>query len=148
MLIIGWLLTLALVGGLRLWATMWRRVVWAEAKMFGKLQEEDIRHVTVIGGAGYIGSVLVGKLLDQGYSVTVLDGLLYGDDSIRDLYDRPRFDLIHEDVRNIEAGIRAMQYADAVVHLGALVGDPACALDEKLTLEINPSAEFTLRACK
>ena len=80
------------------------------------------------------------KLLDQGYNVTVLDALIYGDGSIRDLYSRPGFDLIHDDLRNIEAGVRALQYADAVVHLGALVGDPACALDEKLTLEINLAA--------
>jgi nucleoside-diphosphate-sugar epimerase len=136
----GWLLTLALVGGLRLGAALWRATVWAEAKIWGKPEKRTIRHVLVIGGAGYIGSVLVRKLLDHGYSVTVLDALLYGDESIRDLYNRPDFELIHDDMRNVEAVVRAMQYADAVVHLGALVGDPACALDEKLALEINLAA--------
>jgi nucleoside-diphosphate-sugar epimerase len=136
----GWLLTLALVGGLRLGAALWRATVWAEAKIWGKPEKRTVRHVLVIGGAGYIGSVLVRKLLDHGYSVTVLDALLYGDESIRDLYGRPDFELIHDDMRNVEAVVRAMQYADAVVHLGALVGDPACALDEKLALEINLAA--------
>jgi nucleoside-diphosphate-sugar epimerase len=136
----GWLLTLALVGGLRLGAALWRATVWAEAKIWGKPEKRTVRHVLVIGGAGYIGSVLVRKLLDHGYSVTVLDALLYGDESIRDLYGRPDFELIHDDMRNVEAIVRAMQHADAVVHLGALVGDPACALDEKLALEINLAA--------
>jgi len=136
----GWLLTLLLVGGLRIAAALWRRMVWAEAKIWGQPEKRTIRHVLVIGGAGYIGSVLVRKLLDRGYSVTVLDALLYGDESVRDLYGRPGFELIHDDMRNVEAVVRAMQYADAVVHLGALVGDPACALNEKLTLEINLAA--------
>jgi len=138
--IAGWLLTLMLVGGLRLAAALWRATVWAEARIWGKLEKRAVRHVLVIGGAGYIGSVLVRKLLDRGYSVTVLDALLYGDESVRELYGHPGFELIHDDMRNVEAVVRAMQYADAVVHLGALVGDPACALDEKLTLEINLAA--------
>lgn len=136
----GWLFTLALVGGLRLWAKLWRTVVWTEAKIWGKPEKRTVRNVLVIGGAGYIGSVLVRKLLNRGYNVTVLDALVYGDESIRDLYDRPGFDLIHDDMRNVEAVVRAMQYADAVVHLGAIVGDPACALDHKLALEINLAA--------
>lgn len=136
----SWLLTLLLVGGLRLWAKLWRATTWAEARIWGRPEKQTIRNMTVIGGAGYIGSVLVRKLLHRGYDVTVLDALLYGDESIRDLYHRPGFDLIHEDLRNIEAGVRALQYADAVVHLGAIVGDPASSLDEKLTLEINLAA--------
>ena len=138
--LLGWLLTLVLVGGLRVGAMLWRATVWAEAKIFGPPEKSMVRNVLVIGGAGYIGSVLVRKLLDRGYTVTALDGLIYGDESIRDLYGQPGFELIHDDLRNIEAVVRALQYADAVVHLGALVGDPACALDKKLTLEINLAA--------
>ena len=139
-LILGWLLTVVLVGGLRVGAILWRRVVWVEARLFGRPKKEKVRNVLVIGGAGYIGSVLVRKLLSRGYAVTVLDALIYGDESIRDLNGQPSFELIHDDLRNIEAGVQALRYADAVVHLGALVGDPACALDEKLTLEINLAA--------
>ena len=139
-LILSWLLALVLVGGLRVWATLWRTTVWAEAKIFGPPEKSTVRNVLVIGGAGYIGSVLVRKLLDRGYDVTILEALLYEDESIRDLYGQPGFELVHDDLRNIEAVVRALQYADAVVHLGALVGDPACALDEKLTLEINLAA--------
>lgn len=139
-LILGWLLTLVLVGGLRIGATLWRRVVWAEARILGRPEKREVRNVLVIGGAGYIGSVLVRKLLDRGYNVTVLDALIYGDESVFDLYGHPRFELVEDDLRDIGAVVRALQYADAVVHLGALVGDPACALDEKLTLEINLAA--------
>ncbi|HOG46377.1 MAG TPA: SDR family oxidoreductase, partial [Anaerolineae bacterium] len=136
----AWLLSLLLVGGLRLWAALWRSTVWAEARIWGRPQRRAVHSVLVIGGAGYIGSILVRKLLARGYHVTVLDALLYGDESVRELYGQEGFELIHGDLRNIEAVTRAMQYADAVVHLGALVGDPACALDEKLTLEINLAA--------
>ncbi|MGB9898519.1 NAD-dependent epimerase/dehydratase family protein, partial [Thermanaerothrix sp.] len=144
-LILAWLLTLILVGGLRIGAALFRRTVWAEAKIWGMPQKRTINkrtinNILVIGGAGYIGSVLVRKLLGRGYYVTVLDVLLYGDESIRDLYGHDRFEFIRGDMRNVENVVRAMQFADAVVHLGALVGDPACALDEKLTLEINLAA--------
>ena len=137
---LGWLLTLILVGGLRVGAMLWRAAVWAEARIFGWPEKREMRNVLVIGGAGYIGSVLVRKLLDQGYDVTVLDALVYGNESIRDLNGRPHFHFIHDDFRNIEAVVQAMQYADAVVHLGALVGDPVCALDDRVTIEINLSA--------
>jgi nucleoside-diphosphate-sugar epimerase len=136
----GWILTLLLVGGLRVWAKLWRVTTWAEARIWGRPEKRTVRNVSVIGGAGYIGSVLVRKLLDRGYYVTVLDALVYGDESVRDLYGHQCFELIHGDMRNVEDVVRALQYADAVVHLGALVGDPACALDEKLALEINLAA--------
>jgi nucleoside-diphosphate-sugar epimerase len=105
-----------------------------------------IRRVCVIGGAGYVGSVLVERLLDEGYAVTVLDALLYGDDGVRQVIDRPGFELVRGDLRNIEAVVAACRSADAVVHLGALVGDPACELDEQLTLQINHDATFTAAA--
>jgi nucleoside-diphosphate-sugar epimerase len=105
-----------------------------------------IRRVCVIGGAGYVGSVLIERLLDEGYAVTVLDALMYGDDGVRHVIDRPGFDLVQGDLRNIEAVVAACRFADAVVHLGALVGDPACELDEQLTLQINRDATFTAAA--
>ena len=101
-------------------------------------------HVLVIGGAGFVGSVLVRKLLDHGYQVTVMDALVYGDEGLRDLYDQPRFDVVQGDVREEAAIAKATAHADAIVHLGGLVGDPACALDEQLTLEINLEATRTV----
>jgi nucleoside-diphosphate-sugar epimerase len=103
----------------------------------------SLRRVTVIGGAGYLGSVLVPRLLDVGYQVLVMDGLMYGDESIRHLVGRPGFSLVRGDLRDIEAVVAACARADAVIHLGAVVGDPACALDERATLEINRDATAT-----
>jgi nucleoside-diphosphate-sugar epimerase len=98
------------------------------------------RHVCVVGGAGFLGSILVELLLDQGHQVTILDAFLYGDDGIRHLLDRPGLSLVPGDLRDITATVQAFRHAEAVVHLGALVGDPACDIDERLTLEINRDA--------
>jgi nucleoside-diphosphate-sugar epimerase len=111
-----------------------------------KSGKRKVRRVCVIGGAGYVGSVLIERLLDEGYAVTVLDALMYGDDGVRHVIDRPGFELVKGDLRNIEAVVAASRLADAVVHLGALVGDPACELDEQLTLQINRDATFTAAA--
>lgn len=111
----------------------------ARAQGNGKANDHalPIRQVLIIGGAGYVGSVLVRKLLDRGYVVRVLDALMYGDEGIKDVLGRPGFDVVEADLRSLDSIMAASRHADAIVHLGGLVGDPACALDEKLTLEIN-----------
>jgi nucleoside-diphosphate-sugar epimerase len=96
--------------------------------------------ICVVGGAGFLGSILAELLLDEGYRVTILDAFLYGDEGIRHLAGRPALSLVPGDLRDITATIQAFRDADAVVHLGALVGDPACEIDERLTLEINRDA--------
>lgn len=98
------------------------------------------RHVAVIGGAGFVGSVLVPRLLDHGYEVTVLDAFLYGTESVAGADENERLHLVRGDMRSVESLVRACRDADAVVHLGGLVGDPSCAVDERLTLEINLDA--------
>jgi nucleoside-diphosphate-sugar epimerase len=107
-------------------------------------QSNPIRNVLVVGGAGFVGSVLLPKLLDRGYHVRVMDSLVYGDEGIRHLNGRPRYELLDGDLRSLESIVRSSRDADAVIHLGALVGDPACALDENLTLEINLKATRNL----
>lgn len=96
--------------------------------------------VCVVGGAGFLGSILVELLLDAGHEVTVLDAFLYGDDGIRHLLGGPGLSLVPGDLRDIASTVHAFRHADAVVHLGALVGDPACDINEQLTLEINRDA--------
>jgi len=97
-----------------------------------------INNILVIGGAGYLGSVLVRKLLRQNYDVRILDLLIYGDSSIRDLYAyEKRFQVIRGDFRSVDTIVKAMDEIDAVVHLGALVGDPACQIDHQMTIDIN-----------
>lgn len=139
-LVISWIISLITVGGLRLWSALWRKAAWSEVKIWGKPKTISINNILIIGGAGYIGSILTRKLLEKGYYVTVLDSLLYGDSSLKELFGNNKFELIKGDMRNVEAVAKAMQYNDAVIHLGALVGDPACAIDENLTLEINLAA--------
>src|SRR5262245_3103354 len=85
--------------------------------------------ILVTGGAGYIGSILVRQLLDRGYRVRVLDRLLYGDSAIRDLSGNPRLEMVVGDFRDRAVVARCVTGVDAVLHLGAIVGDPACAID-------------------
>jgi len=140
-LLVAWFLTLAFTEGARLWSVLWRQIIKREAPALRRLEQDGrVDHVLVVGGAGYIGSVLCRQLLQQGYSVRVLDALLYGSEPVADLLDHHRFELIKGDSRDIGDVFRAMLDMDTVVHLGELVGDPACALDEELTLEINLAA--------
>ena len=124
-----------------------------ELEKNGELQRKkkkayDIKNVLVIGGAGYIGSVLVRKLLKLGYKVKVLDILLYGDESIRELYLDHNFQFIQGDCRNMQDVIQSLEGMDAVIHLGEIVGDPACSLNPDFTIEVNYMATKTLaEAC-
>ncbi len=84
------------------------------------------RHIIVIGGAGYIGSVLVAALLEQGNQVTVVDDLWFGGESLLPFLPVQRFRMVKADVSTSRELDRVMQGADSVVHLAALVGFPAC----------------------
>lgn len=95
------------------------------------------RTVLVIGGAGYIGSALLPKLLDRGHRVKLFDRLLYGLEPIQNILDHPQLEIMQADFRRIDKLVEAMRGVDAVIHLGAIVGDPACALDRDLTIEVN-----------
>jgi nucleoside-diphosphate-sugar epimerase len=110
----------------------------------GRRRHSHRRGILVVGGAGYVGSVLCRRLLDSGYRVKTLDALVYGDEGIRELYAHPRFEVVEGDLRNIASICRAVRFVDDIVHLGGIVGDPACALDERMTLEINLEATATL----
>lgn len=100
--------------------------------------------VLVTGGAGYIGSQVCRQLLSKGYSVVVLDKLLFGDAGIRDLKRHKNFKLIKGDVADITTLIRAVQNVDAIIHLAGIVGDPASALNPVHTLEQNHFATKAL----
>ncbi|MCP9491623.1 MAG: NAD(P)-dependent oxidoreductase [Solirubrobacteraceae bacterium MAG38_C4-C5] len=93
--------------------------------------------VLVTGGAGYIGRLVVRDLRTAGHEVRVLDSLLHGQEDIgRSLAD-DGVDLIRGDVRDPAARERALSGADAVVHLAAIVGDPACGRDPELSQAVN-----------
>ncbi len=94
------------------------------------------RHVLITGGAGYIGSLLVSELLVAGFHVTVIDNLLFGGDSLLAFLRHPRFRFVKADVierraikdalRRESAAGRKWSKPEAVVHLAAIVGFPAC----------------------
>ena len=98
------------------------------------------QRVLVIGGAGYIGSLLVARLLGSGYRVRVLDSLIYGGEPLQDAMHNPNFELMAGDCRNIQDVVKAVRGVEAVVQLAAIVGDPACEQDRTSALEINYAA--------
>lgn len=96
--------------------------------------------VLVVGGAGYIGSLLTERLLQLGYKVRVLDALLYGKEPLRAVQSHPNFQLMAGDCRNIRDVVKAVKGVDAIVDLAAIVGDPACEQDQSAAREINYGA--------
>ncbi len=99
-----------------------------------------IEDILVVGGAGYIGSMLTRQLLYAGYRVRILDLQLFGIDSLANVLSHPRLEVMRGDFRNIEDVVRSLHGVDAVVHLAAIVGDPACALDGETTIAVNYAA--------
>lgn len=88
------------------------------------------RHVLITGGAGYIGSLLTSELLRAGFRVTVADSLLFGGESLLGFLHHPNFHFLKVDVtgpRALKDGLRGeWPKPEAIVHLAAIVGFPAC----------------------
>jgi nucleoside-diphosphate-sugar epimerase len=100
----------------------------------------------VTGGSGYIGAMLVAELREAGHEVRVLDSLLHGQEDIAAEQQAAGVEVIRGDVRDGEARARALAGAEAVVHLAAIVGDPACARDPAVSDEVNVQATRALVA--
>src|SRR3989338_6516607 len=100
-------------------------------------KSRPLEKILVIGGGGYIGSILVRRLLEQNYNVRVLDKFMYGEQSLTDIRNNPNLEVINGDTRHLEILSQCIHDVDAVVHLAELVGDPACAIDTKVTQDIN-----------
>src|SRR6185312_11068365 len=90
------------------------------------------KRVMVTGGAGYVGSRLVPKLLDAGYEVSVLDLYLYGDDIFAAHANTAALRQTKGDLRNPADVDRALQGCDAVIHLACISNDPSFDLDPEL----------------
>lgn len=95
------------------------------------------RRVVVTGGAGYVGSALVPKLLEAGYGVTVLDLYLYGGDVLAAVKGRPGLREIRGDIRNRDDVRSALAGATDVIHLACISNDPSFELDPGLGKSIN-----------
>ena len=93
--------------------------------------------ILVTGGAGYIGSVLVGCLLRGGHTVTVLDSIYYGQTSLFQYCREPRFDFVAGDVRDEGTVAGLVKSHDAIVPLAAVVGTPACDRDAVMARTVN-----------
>ena len=100
--------------------------------------------ILVTGGAGYIGSVLVRQLLAKGYFVRVIDSLKWGGESLFDVMTHNNFELYKGDLRNINDIKKATENIDSVVHLAAIVGDPACSKYSNEANETNWTASVNL----
>ena len=100
--------------------------------------------VLVTGGAGYIGSVLVRQLLQNQFKVRVIDSLKFGGDALFDVMLHPDFEFMKGDVRNESDVDKALEDIDAVVHLAAIVGDPACKKFSEEANETNWNASVQL----
>jgi nucleoside-diphosphate-sugar epimerase len=102
--------------------------------------------VTVTGGAGYIGAPAVRELLSAGHEVTVLDSLLHGQEDVAAALEHAGARVLRGDVRDPQARREALSGAEALVHLAAIVGDPACAKDPELSRAVNVDAARALVA--
>ena len=91
--------------------------------------------VFVTGGAGYIGSVLVRELLNEGFRVICLDRLFFGIDSIKDILSDRNFVIVHDDVRWFDPIV--LRGVDVVIDMAAIANDPAGELNPAWTMAIN-----------
>ena len=100
--------------------------------------------VLVTGGAGYVGSVLVPKLLAAGHRVKVLDLYIFGDDVLTSVKGHPRLEEIKADLRDRAVLERSLPGCDAVIHLACISNDPSFELDPNLGKSINYDAFLDL----
>ena len=102
------------------------------------------KNILVTGGAGYVGSVLVHQLLQKNYRVRVLDSLKWGGESLLGVLHHPDFELVKGNVMSREDVNRCLEGTHAVIHLAAIVGDPACRQEPELATATNYNASVQL----
>jgi len=93
--------------------------------------------ILITGGAGYLGSVITGKMLSEGHEVVILDKLIFNQVSLLSYTSNPNFKFIHGDIRNEVLLERLCNEVDVIIPLAAIVGFPACASEPELAKEIN-----------
>jgi nucleoside-diphosphate-sugar epimerase len=96
--------------------------------------------VLITGGAGYLGSILSEHLLAKGFEVTVLDNLMYGEQSVFHLAAHSHFNFVFGDARDEATVKKLVQEAEVIIPLAAIVGAPACDRDPLLAKTVNLDA--------
>ncbi len=96
-----------------------------------------VKKILVTGGAGYIGTSLLPKLLNKGYEVTVFDNLMVGGNQLLPFFRYENFKFVRGDIRNINTLQEVVKGKDVIIHLAALVGFPVCRLNPQLAEETN-----------
>jgi nucleoside-diphosphate-sugar epimerase len=102
------------------------------------------RSVLVTGAAGYIGAPVCEELLASGCRVRGLDALLHGQEDVARQLEQAGVELVVADIRDPNARTNALEGVDTIVHLAAIVGDPACAHDPALSQLVNVEATCAL----
>jgi nucleoside-diphosphate-sugar epimerase len=100
--------------------------------------------VLITGGAGYLGSVITGKLLNAGYEVIVLDKLIFNQVSLLSYTSNNKFKFIYGDVRNEDLLEKLCNECDVIIPLAAIVGFPACDAEPELAKQVNFQQIFNI----
>ena len=109
----------------------------------------SLNSILITGGAGYVGSVLVRKLVSLGYDVKVIDSLVFGNDGISSLINDKKIEFFNLDIRETEKISSIIQNIDYVIHLAAIVGEPLCKKIPDAAKQINEFATKNLvNICK
>ena len=109
----------------------------------------SLNSILITGGAGYVGSVLVRKLVSLGYDVKVIDSLVFGNDGISSLINEKKIEFFNLDIRETEKISSIIQNIDCVIHLAAIVGEPLCKKIPDAAKQINEFATKNLvNICK
>ncbi|MEG3640604.1 NAD-dependent epimerase/dehydratase family protein [Magnetococcus sp. PR-3] len=105
-----------------------------------------MKSIMVTGGAGYVGSILLRRLLESNYQVVCVDNLMFGGEALLDIWEHPHFTLAKVDIRDGQAmdALFEQQSFHAVIHLAAIVGDPACSRESDLAYATNWEASLAL----
>jgi nucleoside-diphosphate-sugar epimerase len=93
--------------------------------------------ILLTGGSGYLGSILTRKLLANGHNVRILDNFLFGKESLKDIQNNKKLELVTGDIRDLSIVGKSLKNIDSVIHLASIVGTQSAELDPKASMEIN-----------